>query len=48
VTGVCAGTEYVWAHKTGYANKVKQPCDGDCFQLVIDADTRLDIELVRQ
>ena len=50
VTGVCAGTAYIWAYKSGYVNTVKPPvqCDGDCFQLTIDGDTRFDTELVRQ
>ena len=48
VSGVCAGTGYIWAYKTGYTTQVVQPCDGGCFQLVINADTRFDVELVRQ
>jgi hypothetical protein len=48
VSGVCSGTGYIWAYKPGYTTKVIQPCDGGCFQLVISADTRFDVELVPQ
>ena len=50
VAGMCVGTTYLWAGRTGYRinRKGASQCDGDCVYVSITQDTSFDIELVRE
>jgi len=48
VSGLYAGTNYLWAIKDGYQPGPVPNCEGSCWTVEVNSDTRFDIQLVRR
>lgn len=48
VSGLYEGTNYLWAIKDGYQPGPVPNCEGSCWTVEVNSDTRFDIQLVRR